>query len=315
MRLQNFDLNLLIAFDLLMEERSVTRAAQRLHITQSAMSASLKRLREAFQDEILVLHGKAMIPTPHALALAPSVADMIVMLRGLIATGTGFDARSSERRFRLAASDYITTVLLVPLLRELEHEAPGIRFDIALPTEGTSDRLVKGEFDLTLTPEEFVDPGHPSELLFEERHVIVGWEGNPLLSEALTTQSVAQAGHVAVQIGGRNTYIENRLNQLGIDRRVEIHAPSFIQVPFLLPGTMRIALMHERLARIMAPDLSLKVIEPPFEIPKMREMIQYHSTRDRDAGLTWLRARLKALACAAPMAIDQAPAGQDGGEE
>jgi len=304
MRLSNFDLNLLVAFDVLMIERSVTRAAGRLNVTQSAMSASLKRLRQAFDDELLVLHGKTMVPTPHALALAPEVADTIARLRGLISMSGGFDPRTSERRFQIAASDYITTVVIVPLLRKLEREAPSVRFDITLPKDDTSDRLANGEFDLSITPIEFTDPRHPTELLLEERHVVVGWNRNPLLAEPLTLEAFASAGHVAVQIDGRNTFIENTLDQLGLTRRIEVHAPSFIQAPWLLPGTMRLALMHERLALLIGPSLALRVAEPPFAIPNMREMMQYHSTRARDEALRWLRSQLKAIAERAPNNAD-----------
>lgn len=300
MRLSNFDLNLLVALDVLMAERSVTRAAARLNVTQSAMSASLKRLRQAFDDELLVLHGKTMIPTPRALALAPEVADTIVRLRGLISMSGGFDPRTSERRFHVAASDYITTVVVVPLLRQLEREAPSVRFDITLPKDDTSDRLANGEFDLSITPIEFTDPRHPTELLLEESHVVVGWDGNPLLDEPLTLEGFINAGHVAVQIDGRNAFIENTLEQLGLTRLVEVNAPSFIQAPWMLPGTMRLALMHERLALLIGPSLSLRVAEPPFAVPKMREMMQYHSTRAKDEALAWLRGRLKMIADATP---------------
>nr|WP_295662769.1 LysR family transcriptional regulator [Polymorphobacter sp.] len=300
MRLDRFDLNLLVAFHLLMEERSVTAAARRLNVTQSAMSASLKRLRDAFQDEILVMHSKTMVPTPRALTLAPEVERAIVMLRGLISSTAQFDPATSDRSFRIAASDYITTVLVVPLCRDLVREAPSIRFDISLPTEETSHRLAKGEFDLALTPHEFVDPQHPTELLLEESHVVVGWDANPLLGGPLTLEQFVAAGHVAVQIVGRNTFIENVLAQQGIVRRIEVVAPSFIQVPWLLPGTMRLALMHGRLARLMAPELSLKVVPCPFEVPRMREVMQYHSTRARDEGLLWLRAKLRAMADRTP---------------
>lgn len=296
MRLDRFDLNLLVALQMLFEERSVTAAARRLNITQSAMSASLKRLRDAFQDELFVLNGRTMLPTPRALTLAPEIARAIIMLRSLIASGASFDPRTSERRFRIAASDYITTVVIAPLSRELEREAPSIRLDISLPTDETSQRLAKGEFDLTLTPEEFVDPQHPTELLFEERHVVAGWDHNPLLATPLTIEQFVAAGHVAVQIAGRNTFVENVLAHRGITRRIEVVSPSFIQTPWLLPGTMRIALMHERLARLMAPGLSLKVVGVPFDIPPMREVVQYHSTRARDEGLAWLRTRLRAVA-------------------
>src|SRR6185503_20223470 len=132
MRLDHFDLNLLVAFDALLEERNVTRAARRLNVTQSAMSASLKRLREALGDPLLVQHGRTMVPTPHALELAPEVVRALAGLRNLISAGTAFDPQRSQRRYRIAASDYITTVLLVPLLRLLEHEAPFVRLDITL---------------------------------------------------------------------------------------------------------------------------------------------------------------------------------------
>lgn len=216
MRLDKFDLNLLVAFDALLSERSVTRAAQRLSLTQSATSATLKRLREAFQDELLVLHGKTMVPTPHALALAPEVTAAIAMLRNLVSSATGFDPTTSERRFRVVASDYITTVLIVPLLRLLQREGAVVRLEISLPKDDSAERLAKGEYDLCITPMEFTDPRHPTDLLWEERHVVVGWKGNPMLSRTLNLEDYAAAGHVSVQIDGRNTFIENTLERFAI---------------------------------------------------------------------------------------------------
>ncbi len=301
MRLDQFDLNLLVAFDALMAERNVTRAAQRLHVTQSAMSASLKRLREALEDPILVQHGKSMIPTPHALTLAPQVSDAIAALRRLIQPSKGFDPAVSSRVFRVAASDYIATVLLAPLLAQLEQEAPSIRLDISLPSDSTSARLAQGDFDLLLTPEEFIDPNHPAELLFTERHVVVGCRHNPMFRQPLTVEAFSAAGQVAVKIDGRPTFIERECDRLGIIRKVEVHAPSFVQAPWLLSGTTRIALMHERLARLMAPQLGLRVAEAPFELPVMQEMMQYHQARRPDEGLAWLRSRLRQAAGAGPL--------------
>lgn len=296
MRLDGFDLNLLLAFDVLVEERNVTRAARRLHVTQSAMSASLRRLRDAFGDPILAQHGKTMVPTPYALALAPEVSASLAALRRLTRPNLGFDPATASRVFRIAASDYIATVLLAPLVAALEREAPRIRLEIVLPDESTPERLAKGEFDLILTPEEFLEPGHPADLLFQEAHVIVGCKHNPLLQVPMTNEIFAAAGHVAVRIDGRNTYIENELSRLGLVRRIEVYAPSFIQAPWLLPGTRRIALMHERLALLMAPVLGLRTVVPPFEVPVMREMMQFHATQQSDEGLGWLRARLSSLA-------------------
>ena len=296
MRLDSFDLNLLVAFDVLLEERSVTRAARRLNVTQSAMSAALKRLREAFQDELLVLHGKRMVPTPHALTLAPEVGTAIARLRSLIATGTGFDPATSKRRFRIDASDYITTVLLAPLIGALHVEAPDVRLDLALPSAASNERLENGEIDLLITPDEFLEPDHPRELVFEERHVVVGWRENPVLAGAMTEGIYMASGHVAVRIFDRDTFIESFLYKRAPDRRIEVIAQSFIQVPWLLRGTERLSVMHERLARVAAPVFDLAVAEAPFALPVMREMMQFHVTRSNDAGLAWVRDRLKLFA-------------------
>jgi LysR family nod box-dependent transcriptional activator len=296
MRLDNFDLNLLVAFDVLLQERSVTRAARRLNLTQPAMSACLRRLRDAFQDEILIQHGKTMVPTPHAIELAPRIADAILQLRTIISTGTAFDPATSQRRIRIEASDYITTVLIVPLLEILHRDAPGIRLDLSQPDEGTSERMEGGDIDLLMTPERFLETDHPRELLFEERHVVVGWSGNPVMRGPMTENEFLESGHVAVRIDGRASFIEDALQELGLQRRVEVVAPSFIQAPWLLPGTNRLALMHERLARIVAPGLSLAIAEPPIQLPVMREMMQFHAARESDAAVRWLRSKLRQLA-------------------
>lgn len=296
MRLDRFDLNLLVAFDVLVEERSVTAAARRLHLTQSAMSAALGRLRTALADPLLVRHGRGLVPTPAAMALAPRVREMLGQLRQLIEPEQPFDPAQSVRTFRVVGSDYIATVLLAPLIRQLESRAPGIRLEITLPSESAARRLSSGELDLLLTPEEFVQRDHPSQLLCEEHHVVVCCARNPLLRDGLTRQAFEQAGHVAVRIDGRNTYIENELARLGVSRRIEVHAPSFMQVPWLLPGTQRVALMHERLARLVAPLLGLVICPAPFTLPPMREMMQFHSARRTDAGLHWLMGELAQLA-------------------
>jgi LysR family nod box-dependent transcriptional activator len=276
-RLDNFDLNLLVAFEILLEERSVTRAAQRLNVTQSAMSAALKRLRESFQDELLVLHGKRMVPTQHALTLAPEVGAALVRLRSLIATGTGFDPATSKRRFHIDASDYITTVVLVPLIALLQEEAPGVRLDLSLPNTESNRRLENGEIDLLITPEEFLESDHPRE-------------------RPMTREAFLSSGHVAVRIFGRDSFIENILSKAVPERRIEVIAQSFIQVPWLLRGTRRLAVMHERLAKVSAPVFGLSFCDAPFDLPIMHEMMQHHVTRSSDAGLGWLRERLKMFA-------------------
>jgi DNA-binding transcriptional LysR family regulator len=302
MRLDQFDLNLLIAFDVLVEERGVTRAAERLNLTQSAMSAALKRLREAFADDILVQHGKRMVPTPGALSLAPHVAAAVLNLRGILASGMRFDPAQSRRRFRIVASDYITTVLLGPALRRLQREAPDIQIEITLPTSDILEQLDDGEIDLLISPEQFLSPDHPRELVFEERFVVVGCADNPALQRPLDAGTFYDSGHVVVSVSRDGTFIDNFLRGQGEQRRIEVICASFTQVPWMLPGTTRLALMHERLARELAPQLSLRIHDAPFELPAMQEMMQFHSARAADRGLSWLRERLHGAAMREPLA-------------
>jgi DNA-binding transcriptional LysR family regulator len=293
MRLDHFDLNLLIAFDVLIEERSVTRAAERLNLTQSAMSAALKRLRESFADDILVQHGKRMVPTAAALSLAPDVSAALLNMRAILASGMRFDPAQSQRTFRIVASDYITTVLLGPALRMLHKEAPHIRIEITLPRSDILELLDDGEIDLLISPEQFLSPDHPRELLFEERHVVVGCASNPAMQRPLDAESYFASGHVATSVSRDGTFIDNYLRGQGEQRRVEVTCAAFSQVPWILPGTTRLALMHERLARELAPQLNLVIQEPPVPLPLMREMMQFHSARAMDRGLAWLCERLQ----------------------
>ena len=293
-RLDQFDLNLLIAFDAMMQERSVTRAAKRLNVTQSAMSASLRRLRDALQDELLVQRGKKMFPTPHALALAPEVGATLIKLRGLLSTAAVFDPATSKRRFRIGTSDYIATAVLLPVIAGLEKESPSITLELSLPNDDTFRFLEAGEIDLAIMPEAFVQGPHPRELLFCERLVIIACQSNPIVEQEISKELFLQSSHVAVRIAGRSTFIENALNEVVPDRKIVVTAPSFIQVPWLVRNTKRLAVMHERLARVSAPIMGLKIVEPPFSLPTMREMMTYHESRANDAGLVWLRQRLHA---------------------
>lgn len=299
MRLDKFDLNLLIALELLLEEQNVTRAAQRLNLTQSAMSAALGRLRLALNDELLVPHGRRMVATPHALALLPMVSEAVRNLRVLISGATAFDPATSDRRFEIAASDYVATVLLGPLLPRLKAEAPRVDINIALPTRQTGMLLEDGKLDFQLTPEQFLIADHPSELLFEERHVVVGWAQNPVFLGDLTEERYYACGHVAVRITGVPSFAERHMLTSDDRRRIEVTAPSFSLVPWLLPGTGLLALMHERLARVFAPLLPLTIRPAPAflpAMPPMREMIQYHAARASDAGMLWFKDRLIAAA-------------------
>jgi LysR family transcriptional regulator, nod-box dependent transcriptional activator len=291
-----------VALDVLLDECSVSRAAERLHLSQPAVSAALARLRDYFQDDLLVLHGKRMIATAYAESLAPEVRAVLGRIDTLIAMSSEFDPAASERRFSLIASDYICTVLLAPAMQHLQLAAPHIEVDIRLPNDQMLLEFDRGEVDLLMTPADYVLPGHPTELLLEEQHVVVAWADNPNIGETLTQAEFLQAPHVVVTIGHnrQHTYAEPYLEKAIGLRHVEVFAPNFTLVPWLLIGTTRLAVMHERLAHTFAANLPLRLLPLPVDVPPMREMLQFHSARSEDRGLRWLREVLRRVAAGFP---------------
>lgn len=185
---------------------------------------------------------------------------------------------------------------MAPLVEILANEAPGIRLHLSLPSCKSTAQLENGEVDLLVAPEEFTTDGHPCQMLLGERHVVMGWRGNPAMRFPLTQEMFLRCGHVAVRISDRESRIDADLTKLLPERRVEMSAQSFIQVPWLLRGTNRLALMQERLAAKMAPMFDLVFSEPPFQLPPMREMMQCHMARADDEGLQWLQNRIRQFA-------------------
>ena len=290
MRFKGLDLNLLICLDALLDLRNVTRAAEHLSLSQPAISAALARLRTFFADPLLVQNGKRMMPTPFALRLQPAIRAILEDVDGLVGSSPHFDPASSTRDFRICLSDYLASVLLAPLLRHLAQVAPGVRIDMVPLSDDATQRLDRGEIDLLLTPDSYVSDEHPSELLFEEEHVVVGWRGNPAMAKPIDVAAFVAAGHVAVEIGrfNRVSFAESYMRAQEIERRVEVRVAAFTIIPELLEVTMRLAVMHGRLAAKAARHWPVSVAPLPFAIPPMREMVQFHRARAEDAGLRWL---------------------------
>ena len=289
MRFKGLDLNLLVALDTLLELRSISRAAEKLHLSQPAMSAALGRLRDHLKDPVLVASGKKMVPTPYALWLRPMLGEILQRIDGMVSASAVFDPATTQRRFRVGTSDYLSTVLFTRLMPALETTAPHIGLEIIQPTDGIVTLLEQGEIDLLLTPVHYVSPNHPAELLFTERYVVAGWSGNPAFARGITEEAFFASGHIAVEIGrlNRTSFAEATLHAMGKERRVEIVVSSFSLVPEMLVNTRRLAVMHERLARHFAAQLPILFTDMPFDFPVMREMVQFHRSREADVGLRW----------------------------
>ncbi len=295
MRFNGLDLNLLLAFHVMMEERNVTRAARRMNVSQPAMSAALARLRDYFGDELLVAHGRQMHPTVHAESLAEPVSEFLRDIDALLTRSASFDPATSQRRFRIVASDYITTSVICPMLERLATSAPGIRLELMLPSEEAAQLMLDGKADLVISPEDFAAPDQPMELLCEERQLLVGWADNPAFATGINEKMFETLGQVAVHVGSNRvpSFADRQMERLGHNRRIEITCGCFTMLPWLLHGTRRVAVMHERLAHQMAARFPLALAELPFPFPVMREMMQFHRARAADEGLGWLRSELR----------------------
>ena len=290
MRFKGLDLNLIYALRMLLEERSVSRAAVRVNISQPAMSAALTRLREYFSDELLVQVGRRMVPTAYAESLKPLILQLLEKADELISTSSTFDPSTTSRRFRISASDYMVTVVIGPLKRRLDTLAPGIRIDVYPIGPESTTAMEKGDIDLVISPEQYLSPSHPSELLLEDAHVVVGWKENPAMAAPLDRKTLLSLGHVAVRFGQSReaSFSEQQLYPQMEKQRIELTTNSFSSVPSLVVGTMRIALLQRRLANAFIDLLPIVAHPDPLDLPPLREMVQYHTARANDPAIAWM---------------------------
>jgi LysR family transcriptional regulator, nod-box dependent transcriptional activator len=309
MDFSGLDLNLLVALDALFAEKSVSRAGERLHLSQSATSGALARLRSAFHDPLLVQVGRRMNLTPLAEGLVEQVRDFLLRAEAILNSNPGFDPAASTRRFRVIMSDYVETVVITEALPPLEKLAPGVTLELISNAEGGFDALERGEVDLAITPEKYLLEEHPSEPLFTDEFTCVVWSGNARVNRGLPLKTYLGLGHVVVRFGKQRqipTFDEWFIERYGHQRRIEVVTTAFNLAPQLLIGTERIATLHRRLAEFYARYLPLRLIPVPVQIPPLVESMQWHRSRDHDPGIAWLRSILKKAAGAATGALSRA---------
>ncbi len=298
MRFQRLDLNLLVALDVLLEECSVSLAADRLCLSQSATSSALGRLRDYFKDDLLVLKGRQMVLTTRGEELIEPVRKVLEQIRSTIAVAPEFEPETCDRQIRIMASDYVTEVLLTETLHWLEKEAPLMRFEIQTMASNPIDSLERGMIDLLLTVDFAMSSDHPREFLFQDDHVVVGDAGNPALSGPISADSYFALGHVTTRFGrSRIPVFEDWfLKRHKRARRVEVVAPTFLSLPGLLVGTSRVATMHRKLAERVCTHMPLKMVDVPFDIPPIREAIQWHVASRNDFAIQWVIGQLRTKA-------------------
>lgn len=306
MRFQRLDLNLLVALDALLTERSVSLAAERLCLSQSATSSALARLRDYFGDELMVVRGRHMVLTARAEELIEPVQAVLEQIRTTITVAPEFDPATSDRQIRLMASDYLTDVLLADVLRDLEKSAPNMRVDILPLHDAPHEAIERQQADLLASVDYALSPDHPSRILFEDDHVVIGWNENPAMHEEITRQRYFELGHVVARFGKTRVpaFEDSFMRRMKQPRRVEVVAPSFLSLAGLVIGTHRIATVHRRMGVRMAAYMPLVLRELPFAVPPIREAVQWHIANNNDAALRWLVERIVMTAGADRAAAD-----------
>jgi LysR family nod box-dependent transcriptional activator len=304
MHLDNFDLNLLVALDALLTEKHVTRAADKLHVTQPAMSAALARLRAYFDDQLLMKVGAGLELTPRAQDLVGEVRELIFRIRTTLRTKPTFDPSTGEREMRLIMSDYAAMVYMPGLASSLLETAPGVRCVVENLATDTLTRVDHGvaDFCITIEQRELFDdsPGNASlngELLFEDEFVAVVDASSDAAKSVLTREAFLKLPYIEVRFAHTVfSIIDAPLRREGLVPRAAVVIPSFTQAAGLISGTNMIAIIPRRLACSLTPASGLSLLQPPISLPPIRETLIWHKRNDADPAHRWFRSHLHAVA-------------------
>jgi DNA-binding transcriptional LysR family regulator len=290
MNLAGIDLNLLVVFDAMIEEKSTTKAARRVNLSQPAISHALNRLRHLFQDELFVRGASGMQPTARALEIAGPIHHALVEIQGVL-DGATFDPASSRRRFSVAVQNYATIVMLPYLVDRLREEAPGVELRSwpKDPVE-TLDGLEQGRIDMAIghfdvLPERFAS----EELLTDDLVCVMRWD-HPLAGQILTLERYAAMPHLVVSVDGSDTDpIDPILAQFGLSRRVAMTVPHFLAGSIVLTRSDMVATVTRRVAESFAQNQALRILVPPFPAPTERFVMVWHRRLATHPAQVWLR--------------------------
>ncbi|WP_144980995.1 LysR family transcriptional regulator [Halomonas sp. C22] len=299
--LRHFDLNLLLVFEMLMRERHVTRAAEKLHLSQPALSHALKRLREALDDPLLVRSGQGLQPTPRALALLPVVQQSLAALQAGLAPPATFAAATSTRRFTLATTDYFEEVMYPAFLSQLLRSAPGLSFSIELITPDVlNEALEQRQVDMVvgLDRQSSLPSGVVQTPWLHEELVCLVAQHNPHVGDALALEAFAQLAHVELaDISGLlPSPIENCLAQHGLTRRVISKNLNYIAAARVVALTDAIMTLPRQMAERFVAMLPVRMVTPPAALPALTMTLIQHQLYLNAPANVWLTDQLMAFA-------------------
>jgi DNA-binding transcriptional LysR family regulator len=288
--LRGIDLNLLATLDALIAERNVTRAGERLGLSQPATSHALARLRKAFDDPLLVRASGGMELTPRAQAIADPLARALEALAEAVRSPAPFDPAKAERRFRIGTDDYLERMLLPKLLARVWRDAPGIDVEVTVTGSRSGQDLAEGRVDAVIAPTGVIGPlpGAYTQHLFDERFVTLARSGHPAVGKRLSLDAYIALPHVLVSPGGRpGSVVDTALASLGRQRRVALVVPHFLAAIEIVRQSDAIVTLGRRLARAARPGL--RVHEPPLELPGFGVSLYWHQREHADPAHIWFR--------------------------
>ncbi|MES5487258.1 LysR family transcriptional regulator [Bradyrhizobium sp. INPA03-11B] len=294
MNLRSIDLNLLVALDALLTERHVTKAADRVGLSQPAMSNALNRLRAMFEDELLVRTTAGMKPTPRATELAEPLRQVLRQVERVMTSDAGFDPTRTERSFTIRMSD-ILACLLLPRLAAARSPDARISYNIIhLPPALTIDALERDEIDVAVSMGLEHSASIRSETLLRDRMVCLMRSGHPIKRGKLTFERFIAQEHMKVSISPTDLrFVDDVLAERGHRRRITLNVPHWLVVPHVLKSTDLLAVMPRHLAAVLMDD-GLRMEDLPFESAPFDWMLYWHRRYDQSNANGWLRDRLRA---------------------
>jgi DNA-binding transcriptional LysR family regulator len=299
MDLHGIDLNLLVAFDALMAERSVTRAGARIGRTQPAMSAALGRLRALFGDQLFVRSRNGLQPTPRAVDLAGPLSEALALVHSTLAFTQQFDPRQSRAIFTLGVSDHPAFSVIPGLVSHVRRQAPSV----ALHLHGFTDRdrsaelLEAGEIDLALGVSAAGNANILSEPLFEEMFVCIARKDHPDLADGkLDMKSFLELPHLLVSPeGDRFGHVDAKLSEIGAKRRLVMTLPHMYAAPRIVAETDLIAVVMQGVVAASGLRERLTLFAPPLELPRPQFVLSWHRRNDAHPAQDWLRRQIIAM--------------------
>ncbi len=291
MKLSDIDLNLFVVFDAIYTEGNLTRAGEIIGITQPAVSNSLSRLRNLFDDPLFVRTAEGMVPTPVAQNIIGSVRQALGLIRSSVQESESFDPAESDKRFRISTSDLSQAIILPTLFDAMVKQAPGVAIDCyQVHRRDMNIELASGNLDLAidipLTPDPQIKQAH----LYTHPHVCVVRKGNTIIKDKLDLDAYIELKHIHISSrrGGLG-HVDLSLGKMGKKRDVVLRTQHYLATPLLVATTDYALTVPKLFADFLARDPNIEYFELPFEVPPLESYLYWHESTDKDQANQWIR--------------------------